>query len=46
MNFLIVRKLTGVSGQMAHWLNEVDRNRKFFHARAFERREQNTILGI
>ena len=30
----------------AHWLNEVDRNTKFFHARAFERREQNTILGI
>ena len=30
----------------AHWLKEGHRNTKFFHARVFERKKQNTILGI
>ena len=30
----------------AHWLKEGDRNTKFFHTHASEKRKQNTILGV
>ena len=46
MNYLIVRKFTSVNISRLTGSKEGDRNTKFFHARASERRKQNTILGI